>query len=219
MIKPTPGSGAPNAENQLPPNGSSDIIERTTAKKIKAPRSPHAVTVIHACRNHQRCSADPGLGFMAASARIAILTSEHPHSPALAACSMTARTAWSRISRSLRASVREGQDVSPTLRGLLTPSYSPLRAVGLDRASGPDACRSDPSAPCLYWHLKLHALNGGRDKLSQRNLEFVGVDTWPINTPGWRSPIGLYLDDPLDGLLSPEQIALLRSVMDIEFLG
>jgi hypothetical protein len=30
---------------------------------------------------------------------------------------------------------------------------------------------------------------------------------------------GLHLDDPLEGLLSPEQIALLRSVMDIEFLG
>jgi hypothetical protein len=41
----------------------------------------------------------------------------------------------------------------------------------------PDACRSDPSAPCAYWHLKFHALNGGRDKLSQRDLEFVGVDT------------------------------------------
>ena len=64
ITKPTPGSGAPKAENQLPPNGSSDIIERTTAKTIKAPRSPHAVTVIHARRDHQRCSADPGLGFM-----------------------------------------------------------------------------------------------------------------------------------------------------------
>jgi hypothetical protein len=41
----------------------------------------------------------------------------------------------------------------------------------------PGACRSDPSAPCAYWHLKFHALNGGRDKLSQRDLEFVGVDT------------------------------------------
>jgi len=41
----------------------------------------------------------------------------------------------------------------------------------------PDAC-SDPSAPCAYWHLKLHALNGGRDKLSERELTFVGVDTW-----------------------------------------
>jgi hypothetical protein len=46
------------------PNGTSDIIERTTEKKTKAPRSPHAVTVIHACRDHQRCPANPGLGFM-----------------------------------------------------------------------------------------------------------------------------------------------------------
>jgi hypothetical protein len=84
----------------------------------------------------------------------------------------------------------------------------------------PDACRSDPSAPCAYWHLKLHALNGGRDKLSGRELAFVGVDTWPLNTPGWSSPTALYQDDPLDGFgLAPEQVALLRSVMDIEFLA
>jgi plastocyanin len=63
-IKPTPGSPATKSAKQQP-NGSSDIIEWTTAKKIKAPRNPHAVTVIHACRDHQRCSADPGLGFMA----------------------------------------------------------------------------------------------------------------------------------------------------------
>jgi hypothetical protein len=54
----------------------------------------------------------------------------------------------------------------------------------------PDACRSDPSAPCLYWHLKLRALNGERDRLPQRDLEFVGVgvsrrrDTWD----GWHQP-------------------------------
>lgn len=61
----------------------------------------------------------------------------------------------------------------------------------------PDACRSDPSAPCYYLHTKLRALNGGRDKLSERELEFVGVGG-PINTPGWRSPTGLFLDDLLD---------------------
>ncbi len=60
--RPAPGSPAPKAE--YPSNCSFDIIERTTAKKIKAPRSPHAVTVIHACRDHQRCSAEPRLGFM-----------------------------------------------------------------------------------------------------------------------------------------------------------
>ena len=90
----------------------------------------------------------------------------------------------------------------------------------------PDDYRSDPSAPCAYWHLKLHALNGGRDKLSQRDLTFVGVDVWPIVTPGWRSPTGLYLDDPLEGFgLSAEDSAALQAIMTIgsrerlEFLG
>jgi hypothetical protein len=83
--------------------------------------------------------------------------------------------------------------------------------------------------PCAYWHLKLHALNGGRDKLSERDLAFVGVDTWPINTRGWRSPTGLYLDDPLEGFgLSAELSAALHAIMAIspgvnqerlEFLG
>lgn len=93
------------------------------------------------------------------------------------------------------------------------PSFDGLEPLA------PDACRSDPSAPCYYLHLKRRALNSERKRLSRRELEFVGVDIWPITTPGWRSPTGLYLDDPLEGLLSPEQIALLRSVMDIEFLG
>jgi hypothetical protein len=35
---------------------------------------------------------------------------------------------------------------------------------------GPDTCRSDPSAPCYYLHLKHRALNGDRDKLSAREL-------------------------------------------------
>ena len=57
-----------------------------------------------------------------------------------------------------------------------------------------------PAAPTprrrvWYWRTKLHALNGGRDKLSRRDLDFVGVDTWPINTPGgWHAPTGLFLD-------------------------
>jgi hypothetical protein len=84
----------------------------------------------------------------------------------------------------------------------------------------PDACRFDPSAPCAYWHTKLHALNGGRDKLSRRDLDFVGVDTWPINTPGWHAPTGLYLDLWSDlPELSAEDSSVLRSLMDIEFLG
>ena len=90
----------------------------------------------------------------------------------------------------------------------------------------PDACRSDPSAPCFYWHLKIQALNGGRDKLSEPDLTFVGVDTWPIVTAGWRSPTGLYLNDPLEGFgLSPEDSAALNAIISVgsrerlEFLG
>jgi hypothetical protein len=45
----------------------------------------------------------------------------------------------------------------------------------------------------------VHLPFGSRDKLSERDLTFVGVDTWPIVTPGWRSPTGLYLDDLLVG--------------------
>jgi len=97
-IKPTPGSPATKSARQQP-NGSSDIIERTTAKKIEAPRRPHTVTVIHTCRDHQRCSADPGLGFKA-SARVVDLHIGAPRSPTFAAGSVTMCTACSRKSRS-----------------------------------------------------------------------------------------------------------------------
>jgi hypothetical protein len=90
------------------------------------------------------------------------------------------------------------------------PSFDVLEPLG------PDACRSDHSAPCYYLDLKRRALNGERDKLSERDCEFVGVDTWPINTPGWRSPVGLYLDDPLEGFgLSAEDSAALHAIMTI----
>jgi hypothetical protein len=94
----------------------------------------------------------------------------------------------------------------------------------------PDACRSDPSPPCAYWHTKLHALNGGRDKLTRRDLAFVGVETWPINTPGWHAPTGLFLDlwsdlPELSGEVSAGLHALMAiSTVDVnrerlEFLG
>ena len=60
---------------------------------------------------------------------------------------------------------------------LLRPSFDVLEPPA------PDACRSDPYAPCVYWHLKLRALNGGRDKLSERELTFVGIGG-PLRTPG-----------------------------------
>jgi hypothetical protein len=84
---------------------------------------------------------------------------------------------------------------------------------------GPDACRSDPSAPCLYWHLKLHALNGGRGKLSQRDLDFVGVGVTPPLRDGWRSPAGLYVDE-FDDEVDPVLKALARlGGSRLEFLG
>jgi hypothetical protein len=61
---------------------------------------------------------------------------------------------------------------------------------------------------------------------SERDLTVVGVDTWPIVTPGWRSPVGLYLDGPLEGFgLSAEDSAALHAIMSVgskgrlEFLG
>jgi hypothetical protein len=62
----------------------------------------------------------------------------------------------------------------------------------------------------------VHLPFGSRDKLSERDLTFVGVDTWPIVTPGWRSPTGLYLDDPLEGFgLSAEDSAALHAIMSV----
>jgi hypothetical protein len=91
-----------------------------------------------------------------------------------------------------RSAFAEGRVVRPGLptsrpNGRLRCSWRAVDAViqslGCRRSTllirwGPDACGPDPSAPCAYWHLKLHAPNGGRTKLSQRDLEFVA---W---TPG-----------------------------------
>lgn len=42
------------------------------------------------------------------------------------------------------------------------------------------------------------------------------MDTWPIVTPGLRSPVGLYLDDPLEGFgLSAEDSAALHAIMSV----
>jgi hypothetical protein len=137
-------------EREAAANGSSDMIERTTAKKIEAPRRPHTVTGIHTCRDHQRCSADPALGFMDR-----LYANRDSHIGA---------SAESRRSR---------------------------RVV--------DALGSDRCAPCAYWHLKLEALNGGRDKLSPDELEFVGVTSTPHEvTGGLRLGAGL---DPVAGRL------------------
>jgi hypothetical protein len=64
-------------------------------------------------------------------------------------------------------------------------------------------------------------------KLSAHVLEFVGVDTWPINTPGWHTPTGLFLDLWSD-LPEPsaEDSAVLHAIMGggvnqerLKFLG
>jgi hypothetical protein len=101
------------------------------------------------------------------------------------------------------------------------PSFDVLEPLG------PDACRSDPSAPCYYLHLKRRALNGERDKLSERELAFVGVGG-PLNTPGWRAvesfPVlrAFELDDsgaaPVDRLFAA-LLAVGSSQERLEFLG
>jgi hypothetical protein len=49
----------------------------------------------------------------------------------------------------------------------------------------PDACHSDPSAPCHYLHLKRRARNGDAGKLSE--LAFVGIFP-PRPRDGWYQP-------------------------------
>jgi len=52
-------------------------------------------------------------------------------------------------------------------------------------ALGPDPCRSDPSAPCYYHHLlKMRALNGDYDKLTDEEREFVGVEVRALGQTG-----------------------------------
>jgi hypothetical protein len=120
------------------------------------------------------------------------------------------------------ASVALGRSENGALR-VLTPSYNPLRALDDSiEPLAPDAAAPIPRRPApAYWHLKLHALNGGRDKLSQRELEFVGVGaSVRTRSDGWRQPDGLHLNDPLEGFgVSAEDSAVLHSLMDIEFLG
>jgi hypothetical protein len=84
---------------------------------------------------------------------------------------------------------------------------------------GPDACLSDPSAPCYYLHLKRRALNGERTKLSRRELELVGVGVTPPSERGWRNPSGLYLDE-WDTAADPVLQALASvGASRLEFLG
>ncbi|MGA9159748.1 MAG: hypothetical protein WB297_02630 [Actinomycetota bacterium] len=59
-------------------------------------------------------------------------------------------------------------------------------------ALGPDRCRIDPCAVCSYWDTKLEALNGGRDKLTLEQLEFVGMgESVRTQSGGWHQSAGL----------------------------
>jgi hypothetical protein len=75
-----------------------------------------------------------------------------------------------------------------------------------------------------YGHLKAKALNGGRDKLTESELEFVGATVHVRDTSGgWRQPNA----DPyeLSSILSAEDTELLQALMNagypdrVEFLG
>ena len=69
---------------------------------------------------------------------------------------------------------------------------------------------------------QLHALNGGRDKLSERELTFVGVGV-PTRTTsgGWRSAGGIAVED--DPEMSAETVTMLQVLVSsrerLEFLG
>jgi hypothetical protein len=54
-------------------------------------------------------------------------------------------------------------------------------------ALGPDPCRLDRHAPCIYFHLKMRALTGDRDELTDEEREFVGVGT-SRRSNGWHEP-------------------------------
>ena len=82
---------------------------------------------------------------------------------------------------------------------------------------GPDRCRSDRCAPCTYWHTKKLALNGGRDKLSPDELEFVGVgmNQHAGSSGGWHQPNDLVIGDQL----SAQDQAMLAALMDTGDVG
>ena len=63
---------------------------------------------------------------------------------------------------------------------------------------GPDACQMDRSAPCFYWHTKVAALNGGKDGLSDEDLEFVGVAPCRKRSNRWHEPKTPPLDEASD---------------------
>lgn len=84
---------------------------------------------------------------------------------------------------------------------------------------GADACRSDPSAACRYWHLKRRALAG--ELLSEDELRFVGLTEEGSDRGGWQNAathLELLYRDHDDGReeMSTEDSALLSALMAIE---
>jgi hypothetical protein len=111
-----------------------------------------------------------------------------------------------------------GQNGSPwLLAAYRTPSYTPWACRS---RTPPSPSPRTPAAPIVGAVCLLPPQAPGaerrRGKLSERQRAFVGVDVWPINTPGWRSPARLYLDDPLEGVgLSAEVSAALQEFVAI----
>ena len=79
---------------------------------------------------------------------------------------------------------------------------------------GPDRCKDDRCAPCRYLHLKRATLNGGRDRLSDEELQYVGIGVPARDTSGgWRQPNDLAA--VIADQLSAEDTAMLRELMDV----
>jgi hypothetical protein len=66
-----------------------------------------------------------------------------------------------------------------------------------------------------YGHLKPKALNGGRDKLTESELEFVGATVHVHDTSGaWRQPIVSVIVDA--GGMDQADRDMLQALMDVE---
>ena len=73
---------------------------------------------------------------------------------------------------------------------------------------------TDRCAVCAYYHLKQQALNGGRNRLSLEQLEYVGVVSRVRDVSGgWRQLTDSAWEN--DSLLAPEDVEILQSLMMI----
>ena len=76
---------------------------------------------------------------------------------------------------------------------------------------------TDHCAPCYYLHLKVRALNGGTDKLTRRELDFVGCYEPRPPERGWFRPddFRILVHDPVGEWLDDEDSATLHALMAI----